>query len=87
MNQISPCNKQVLLPLSTSSRGGLEGKSARLSRKSAVARVALMMISFRGTALPCWASWRLSGTMRDSSPARGVLSQTKTLLASSKLDH
>ena len=62
------------------------GKSARLSRKSAVARVALMMISFRGTALPCWASWRLSGTMRDSSPACGPCSQTETFLACFKPD-
>ena len=55
--------------LRTSIRGGLVGKRARLSRKSAVASVALMMTSFRGGPLPCSASRRRSGTMRDSSPA------------------
>ena len=54
----------------TSRSGGFTGNRALLSRKSAVASVALMMISFRGTALPCWASLRRRGTMRESRPAQ-----------------
>ena len=65
--------QQAARELRASMRGGLVGKRALLSRKSAVARVALMMTSFRAGPLPWAASWRRRGTMRDSSPATGCV--------------